>query len=107
MKLEFSQQTFEKVYTTDLFKIRPMGAELFHTDRHVEAISRLKSVIDLWQRDLNPPNNFGIETFERGERWEGKEGCANTVSALLCHFHAHHSNQPVKAGRLRMIQTEY
>jgi hypothetical protein len=31
MKLEFSQQIFKK-YSSNLIKIRPLGAELFHAD---------------------------------------------------------------------------
>jgi hypothetical protein len=32
MKLEFSQQIFEKTYMSSLIKIRQVGAELFHAE---------------------------------------------------------------------------
>jgi hypothetical protein len=45
MKLEFSQQIFEKNHISSFIKIRPLEAESFHADRrtdgHDEAISRL------------------------------------------------------------------
>jgi hypothetical protein len=33
MKLEFSQQIFEKSLILNVIKIRPVGDELFHVDR--------------------------------------------------------------------------
>ena len=43
MKLEFSRQVFEKKNTqvSNFMKIRPVAAELFHADRHDEAINRV------------------------------------------------------------------
>jgi len=35
-KLEFSRQTFEKVEIYNFMKIRPVVAELFHTDRRMD-----------------------------------------------------------------------
>jgi len=32
MKLEFSRQIFENTQISNVIKIRPVGAELFHTD---------------------------------------------------------------------------
>jgi len=40
MKLEFSGRIFEKCSNIKFHKIRPVGAELFRTDRHDEANSR-------------------------------------------------------------------
>jgi len=37
MKLQFSGQIFEKYSNIKFHKIRPVGAELFQTDRHDEA----------------------------------------------------------------------
>jgi hypothetical protein len=37
MKLEFSWQIFKKAKMSNLIKIRPVGAKLFHADRHDEA----------------------------------------------------------------------
>ena len=34
MKLEFSRQIFEKAQISNLIKIRPEGAELFHAEGH-------------------------------------------------------------------------
>ena len=40
MKFEFSEQIFQKSQISSFIKIRPVGAELFHADRHDEANSR-------------------------------------------------------------------
>jgi hypothetical protein len=39
MTLEFSRQIFRKTQISSFVKIRPVGAELFHVDRHDEANS--------------------------------------------------------------------
>ena len=39
MELEFSRQIFEKYWNMSFIKIRPLGAELFRTDRRDEANS--------------------------------------------------------------------
>jgi hypothetical protein len=39
MKLEFSRQIFKNTEKYNFTKIQPLGAELFHTDRHDEAVS--------------------------------------------------------------------
>jgi hypothetical protein len=40
IKLEFSQQIFKK-YSSNLIKIRPMAAKLFHADGRTENITKL------------------------------------------------------------------
>jgi hypothetical protein len=40
MKLEFSKQVSEKYSNIKFHENRPVGAELFHADRHEEANSR-------------------------------------------------------------------
>ena len=40
MELEFFRLTFEKIQISNFSKIHTVGAELFHADRHDEAISR-------------------------------------------------------------------
>jgi hypothetical protein len=49
MKLELSQQIFEKTQMSSLIKIRPVGAELSHadgqTDGHDEANSRVFAIL--------------------------------------------------------------
>jgi len=42
MKFEFSRQIFRKILRlSNCIKIRPLGAEWFHSDRHNEANSHL------------------------------------------------------------------
>ena len=36
MRLEFSRRVFERSLLTNLMKIRPVGAELFHTQRRTD-----------------------------------------------------------------------
>jgi hypothetical protein len=40
MKPEFSQQILENIKISNFIKIRPVGAESFHTDRRAEANRR-------------------------------------------------------------------
>jgi hypothetical protein len=40
MKLEFSPQTLKKTTISNVVKIRPVGAQLFHVDGHDEANSQ-------------------------------------------------------------------
>jgi hypothetical protein len=44
MKREFSRQIFEK-YISNFLKICPVGAELFHADRHDEGKSRFSQIL--------------------------------------------------------------
>jgi hypothetical protein len=53
MKLEFSGQIFEKYLNIKFHNIRPVGAELFRTDRHDEANSRCSQSCERAQKLLN------------------------------------------------------
>jgi hypothetical protein len=58
MKLEFSRKIVESTHTSNIMKIRPVGAELFRadrqTDRHEAANKRFSQI-------ANAPRNHGIQ----------------------------------------------
>jgi len=53
MKLEFSQQSFEKHPNIKFINIRPVGTELFHEDRRTD----MTKLIDAFRNFVNVPNN--------------------------------------------------
>jgi len=46
MKVEFSQQVSEKYSNIKFYEHRPVGAELFHADRHEEANGRFSQFFE-------------------------------------------------------------
>ena len=54
MKLEFSQQIFEKTQISSFVKIRPMGAKLFDADRRTDDMTKL---IVAFRNFANVPEN--------------------------------------------------
>jgi len=57
LKLEFSRQNFKNAQISNLMKIRPVTAELFHVDKHTD-ISRL---VVAFRNFMNWPKKYFYE----------------------------------------------
>jgi hypothetical protein len=58
MKIGFSRQTFEKC--SSLIKIRPVGAELFHTDRRTDRHDETNSP---FRNSVNAPKRYLFDSI--------------------------------------------
>jgi hypothetical protein len=59
MKLEFSEYVLKKKksWVSNVIKIRPVGAELFHADRHVDGWTEMTKLIVAFRNMAKAPKN--------------------------------------------------
>jgi hypothetical protein len=55
MKLEYSQQNFEKYSVSNFIKIRPVGAELFHADGQTDRQTDMTKLRVAFRHFANAP----------------------------------------------------
>ena len=69
MKLEFSRQIFEKnTKISDFMKIRPVGAELFHTDGQTDGRTDMTKLIVAFRNFANAPKNGSFTDHSTSQR---------------------------------------
>ena len=70
MKLEFSQQIFEKHSISDFMKILPRGPELFHADRRVDMTKLTVTLVDR-DSSVDIATRYGLDGPGIGSRGGG------------------------------------
>ena len=55
MKFEFSQQIFENVQISNFMKIRPLGTQLFHTNRWTDGRTDMTKLTVAFRNSANAP----------------------------------------------------